>query len=115
MQKYAIQLNNRTVTIVEGNVHKTAFLLVSAALLASFAMYLFFVGTTIFNIVERKNTDNDNRSLSSRVSELELSYLSESNKIDLNLAYSLGFKDATGATFAYNGAKNGSLSLAGGN
>ncbi|MFA5841545.1 MAG: hypothetical protein WC835_01105 [Candidatus Paceibacterota bacterium] len=115
MQKYAIEFNNRTITLVEGSIERNVFLFISSALAASFALYLVFVGATIVNIVERKNIESGNRTLSSRVSELELAYLSESNKVDLNLAYSLGFKDATNAVFASNTKTEKSLSFAGSN
>lgn len=115
MQKYAIEFNNRTITLVEGSIGRNVFLLISSALAVSFALYLVFVGVTIVNIVDRKNIDNGNRTLSSKVSELELTYLSESNKIDLDLAYSKGFKDAVNAVFASNIPTEKSLSFARGN
>lgn len=115
MQKYAIEFNNRTITLVEGSIERNVFLLVSSAIAVSFAFYLVFVGVTIVNIVDRKNIESGNRTLSSKVSGLELSYLSESNKIDLNLAYSIGFEDATNAIFASNVPIEKGLSFARGN
>ena len=46
-----------------------------------------------FNIVERKALEGRALTLSNEVGNLELEYLSVSQKVDLNLAYSLGFKE----------------------
>src|SRR3989338_3739537 len=100
MQKYSLQFNSRTIPLFQGNTEKTAFLLLVATLGLSCSLYLFFVGTITFNIVARNSLESGNRELSSRVGELELLYLSESNKVDIDLAYSLGFKDAVGTVFA---------------
>ncbi len=55
--------------------------------------YVFFLGSMVFNIIERKSLEANARVLSNEVGNLELDYLSISEKIDLNLAYSLGFKE----------------------
>jgi hypothetical protein len=115
MQKYAIKFNNRTITLVEGSIERNLFVPISFALAMSFALYLVFVGFTIVNIVDRKNIDSENRILSSKVSELELAYLSESNNVDLDLAYSIGFKDASNAVFASSASVEKGLSFAGSN
>jgi hypothetical protein len=55
--------------------------------------YILFLGNMVFNIIERKALEVKANQLSNDVSDLELNYLSASNKVDLNLAYSLGFKE----------------------
>ena len=55
--------------------------------------YAFFLGNTVFNIVERKTLEVYARTLSNEVGNLELEYLSMSQKVDLDLAHSLGFKE----------------------
>jgi len=62
-------------------------------------LYLVFLGNMVKNIIERRSFEAEIRSLSSEVSNLELSYLSLANKVDLTLSYSMGFKE-TKATFA---------------
>jgi hypothetical protein len=57
-------------------------------------LYVLFLGSMVFNIVERKALDADARDLSNEVGSLELEYLSLSSKIDLNYSYSLGFREA---------------------
>lgn len=61
--------------------------------------YVLLVGNTVFNIVERKALEVSAHSMSNEIGELELQYLSVSNKVDLALAESLGFKE-TKAKFA---------------
>lgn len=56
-------------------------------------LYVVFLGNMVFNIVERKSLESQARVLNSEVGELELTYLSMSNKIDLNLSRELGFKE----------------------
>ena len=55
--------------------------------------YLFFLGNMVFNIVERKSLEGYALALSKEVGDLELEYLSASQKVDLTLAHSLGFKE----------------------
>lgn len=112
MKRYVIQFNNRTITLVEGHIERMMFLFLMIILGFSFFLYLVFVGQTIVNIVERKNIENENRVLSSRVNKLELSYLSETNKIDLALAYSLGFQDSKNTVFAPASSSGKPLSFA---
>lgn len=57
------------------------------------AWYVLLLGNMVFNIVERRALDVEARVLSSEVGELELTYLSMSKSIDLNLSYSIGFQE----------------------
>ena len=59
------------------------------------------------NIVERQGLEAKSRSLTNEVRDLEVSYLSLSNGLDLDFSYSLGFKDAK-VTFV---TRKASLSL----
>ncbi len=67
------------------------FLLTSLGALA--LCYAFLIATMVFNIVERRSLEADARDLGNEVGELELEYLAASNKIDLNLAASMGFTE----------------------
>lgn len=66
-------------------------------LLTSFAIFAFFyviiLGNMVFSIIERRAFEKDAIALSNEVGDLELTYLKLSNKVDLNLAHSLGFKE----------------------
>lgn len=56
-------------------------------------VYIFLLGSMVWNIVERRSLEAEARTLSNEVGDLELSYLSMSNKVDLNLSTALGFKE----------------------
>ena len=73
------------------------FLLISFGALGLF--YVLILGSMIFDITERKSLEARARTLSNEVLNLELTYLDISNKVDLTLAESLGFKE-TKANFA---------------
>lgn len=55
--------------------------------------YVFILGNMVFNIIERRALERHAVALSNEVGDLELSYLSLSNKINLDLSYSMGFKE----------------------
>ncbi len=61
--------------------------------------YLLILGSMVFNIVERKTLEADARNLTNEVGDMQLQYLSISNKVDLALGYSLGFQESK-ITFA---------------
>ena len=62
-------------------------------------LYVILLGAMVFNIVERRSLETQARTLASEVGNLELTYLSATNKIDLEFSAALGFKE-THATFA---------------
>jgi len=76
-----------------GNVkkHILNIMLLSLGMLA--LCYIFLLGNIVFNIVERRVLEADARILSNEVADLELQYLSTSDKIDLALAKSMGFQE----------------------
>ena len=80
--------------INDGNLYRRILnsLLLALALLSF--LYIAFLGNMIKNIVERKTFENSARALHNEVSELELTYLSESQKIDLELSKTLGFRES---------------------
>lgn len=61
--------------------------------------YIFIIGNITLNIIERTALLESEHSMSNELGDLELQYLALSSKVDLNLAYSLGFKEAK-ASFA---------------
>ncbi len=89
LKSYAGNVN----IIINNNLHRRILNLMLWTLGALALFYVFFLGNMVFNIVERKALEGYARTLSSEVGNLELQYLSVSQKIDLDLAYSLGFKE----------------------
>ncbi len=47
----------------------------------------------VVNIVERRSLELDSRNLANEVRNLEVAYLAMSSGVDLNLSYSMGFKE----------------------
>lgn len=89
MKSYATGVN----IVNNNNIEKRALNILLLSLGALAFVYVLFLGNMVFNIVERKTLESNARVLSNEVGDLELQYLSLSNKIDLTLANSLGFKD----------------------
>lgn len=98
LNRYAQNLSN--VRVVNNNnlqvriLHAMLFSMSALAIL-----YVVILGNMVFNIIERRALEADARSLSNEVGDMELTYLTLSNKVDLALGHSLGFKEAK-ATFA---------------
>jgi len=73
--------------------------------------YVFFLGNMVFNIIERKVSEVDARSLQNEVGNLESQYFSASGKVDLSLAESMGFKETNNKQYAVRKSL-GSLKIA---
>ncbi len=82
------------------------------AFLVIFAiLYGYFVNQTILNIVERRGMENKIVILESEISEFEFDYISLKNNINLDYAYSVGFKDVSNIKFASRKLPSQSLSI----
>ena len=97
MRQAAIQLKSRigNVQIMNNNIEVERMILRSMlSLMGGLALlYVFILGTMVFNIVQRKALEKQALTLASEVSSLELSYLSVSGNIDVALSSSMGFKE----------------------
>jgi len=96
MKTAIIKIKNytgNTKIIDSGNLQKKIFdfMLLWIGVLA--LCYFVFLSSMVWNIVERKSLENYANTLLNEVGTLELQYLSESEKVDLALAHSLGFKE----------------------
>ena len=82
------------------NTKKVLFhvLIMSSVLL--FAVYIYLVGSITFNVVARKSLENTVTTLTDKVNNLEITYLSEINKTDKNYALANGFVEVSGNIFA---------------
>ena len=97
MKKTAIKIKNYApnVNIVNNdNLEKRILniLLYSFGILAF--LYILILGNMTFNIVARQSLGIHERALSNEVGDLEVQYLSLSNKVDLAMSSSMGFKEA---------------------
>jgi len=79
---------------VEKNILNTMIFILGALAL----FYVLILGNMVFNIVGRKTLEKEILTLSNEIGKLELSYLSVSNSVDMNLSSTMGFKE-TKATF----------------
>ncbi len=96
-----LKRNIQSVNITNNNIEVNRVVL--NAMLSTIGMlavlYFLILGTMVFNIVQRKNLEKHELALSSQVGNLELSYLSVSNSVDVALSSSMGFK-ATQVNYA---------------
>lgn len=73
--------------------------------------YIYFVNRTVFTIVKRQNMEKEISTLNSHIGELESKYISTKNSIDLDLAYSLGYKDVAQTKYVTRSQSTKELSL----
>lgn len=85
----------------------------SFVLLAVFfsASYLYLINRIVVNAVARQNIEKEIAVISSRTSDLEESYLSLKNKINLNYAFSKGFIKVSNEKYVSVKTSNKNLSL----
>ncbi|MFA6324983.1 MAG: hypothetical protein WCX46_02025 [Candidatus Paceibacterota bacterium] len=62
--------------------------------------YVLFLSNIVFNIIERKALEVSVRTLTNEVGGLQSEYFSASNKVNLSLADSMGFKPVNNKTYA---------------
>ncbi len=70
---------------------RSVFFALLFLLVISFSLYMFFLGRTIFDLVDRKNAESETKVVTSRISDLELEVLDYNNKVTMQKAYELGF------------------------
>src|SRR5574343_15020 len=78
------------------------FSIITIGFIISSFLYVFFLQSAISNVVERDRISKENRSLATTVGELEAKYFTLKNSIDMELAYSKGFKDSKVTAFIPN-------------
>lgn len=107
-----LKMYAKNVNIIDNNVEVQKMILNTMFyILGGLALvYVFILGNTVVNIVQRRALEKQELTLSNEVSNMELSYLSLSGSVDLALSSSMGFKQ-TKATFATRRSL-GSLKLA---
>ena len=61
--------------------------------------YVYLLNTAVFNVVKRGAAEKQISAANSKITELETKYISLKNNINLELAYSLGYKEVEMTTF----------------
>ena len=96
MKQVSLKLKSYTgsVNIVDNsNLQRRLLYIMLFSVVALSFFYFLLLGNMVFNILERRTLETNARTLGNEVGELELVYLSMSNKVDLNLGYFMGFKE----------------------
>ncbi len=92
--------------VLELNREKTIFWTLLGVLFLCAGFYMYFINSTIHNIVARQNLENEVSKLTLTIGSLEFQYISLRNAVTLDLAYSLGFKEVTAKTFISKSANS---------
>lgn len=79
--------------VLQLNKEKAVFWTLISVLFLFVGFYMFFVRTTINNVVARQNFESEASALSLEIGSKEFEYITKRNAITLTLAYSMGFKD----------------------
>lgn len=74
--------------------------LIMIAIIIVGILYVYFAGSTIFQIINKNNNIKHFQEISFRYQQLEESYLKIIDEVDLNYTYSLGFVEQKGGNFA---------------
>jgi len=82
------------------NTQKVLFrILIMSSIVLSLA-YVYLIGSITFNVVARKSLENNVTALTTKVNQLDNTYLNNINKIDKEYALSQGFVDVHQNIFA---------------
>jgi hypothetical protein len=92
-----------TERILQLNREKTIFWTLIAVLFLCSGFYMYFINSTVHNVVSRQNLENEASQLTLSIGSKEFQYISSRNMITLSLAHSMGFRDATAKTFLAKG------------
>ncbi len=77
------------------------FTVLTVGVFLSVFLYVYFISTSVVNVVQRKSIEIETQMLSSNVGELESEYISLSKNITLSYAHSLGFIEPKNVSFAH--------------
>ena len=73
---------------------KTIFWFLTGSLFILMCFYIYFINITVHNVVAKQNFENEAGQLTLAIGNKEFEYISKRNAVNLQLAYSMGFKDA---------------------
>ena len=93
-----------TSTITDNSyIQRIIFRVLVGSLIALSIVYMYLIGSITFNVLARKTLEGTARTLGSNISNLELTYLDNANKINKDYALSKGFVDINNNIFATRG------------
>ena len=79
---------------------KRAFWILAGALASAFLLYAYFIQLTIYTIVERADTINGAKGLTTELGKLESEYNTVRQTLTYDYARTLGFQEAKEQAFA---------------
>lgn len=85
--------------ILHLNKEKTIFWSLLSILVIAIGFYMFFINTTVRNVVASQDIEAKISQLNLAISSKEFQYINNRNAVTLALAYSMGFKDVSAKTY----------------
>ncbi len=82
------------------------FWIIVAFFVCSLSLYIYFLGVSVFAVIERKGAEQRSASITANIMSLESRYVAMSKKIDLALARERGFVEIVAPVYV-NGAQKG--------
>lgn len=101
-------MQTKTITLPQ---YKHLFFALSAISMLCLVLYVIAINQTVRNVVARQKMQAELSQLTSKIGEMEFSYITAKNSIDLNKAYALGFKDVANNAYVQ---RETSVAFAGG-
>lgn len=88
-----------TEKVLQLNKEKAVFWALLGVLFLCAGFYMYFINSTVHNVVTRQNLESEASGLVLKIGNQEFEYITKKNNINIQLAYSMGFKDVTAKTF----------------
>lgn len=75
--------------------NKKLFTLLIGLSIFALLVYMYYIGAIVFNVIARKNIENENKAIASIIAEMQVDYLSKIGSIDKSFALRSGYEDPT--------------------
>ena len=87
------------------------FWILAALLGVVLAAYIYFLGISVYAVVERKSAEKEVGQMNAHISQLESTYVALDRQIDLVLAGELGFADVRVPQYVLRGGEKQTFTL----
>jgi len=81
--------------VLQLNKEKTIFWGLLGIIFICACFYMYFINTTVHNVVLRQNLESESSKLTLQIGSQEFEYIKKRNQINLALAHSMGFKETS--------------------
>jgi len=89
------------------------FWVLASLLGAVLAAYIYFLGISVYAVIERKTAEKELGQMNARISQLESTYVALDREIDLVLARERGFADVRVPQYVLRGGEKQTFTLRG--